>query len=620
MFGQKLFGAKSFVQETIFGRAQNANHPEKTFVPEGRRWTFEELERLIEPSLEGKNLDSHSWYRSFGSYLTNFTAQERADVLVSLAPMADELNSKPTYPPDHTSQIERARHCFDQLLRLKVELRPDQLADYVTLVTSIIRVTISEYQAKPILNEIKAVIARGGFLTTTEITKLSAYASELRKAGDKKYGKPDKKTYIALATTLEKMIGAEQSSLSALLDRSEPADTGYNFDTLPENYDFWCRLFSATATALHDIGADLKKKTKVAWLHDEKAFAVAFPAVGPFTPQFALWNEYEHERFKNFSLFRELLGTPKRLAEPSLFLELCGKRKKFENSVRYFWHSPAIPALEKLGNLERAEDTALLEQLITAKDGTRPIGKWMKATVALVDVIGRKKVERRLHEWLGVFHDPIINRDVFGEAQNCFNVEYIISKCNTTFSDWPKLIEPAAINTAGRALALELASGKRADRFSSTISLDLFKYRIIHAAKKSKMSTALDLYVKAKIMNGPNRGDYNVGFVSWQSASVENEQMLRSCVWLLKEMPDQLTAISTLEKMSLAGACGFQIGRENYRAHTVANAAIASLIDIGTGDAQLALLRLSREIDDASMVATIVKALNQPNSDQTTSS
>jgi hypothetical protein len=72
--------------------------------------------------------------------------------------------------------------------------------------------------------------------------------------------------------------------------------------------------------------------------------------------------------------------------------------------------------------------------------------------------------------------------------------------------------------------------------------------------------------------------------------------------------------------MALASSCGFHSGRENYRSHIVANAAIASLIDIGTTDAHLALLRLSCAIDDASMVATISKALNQPNADQVTSS
>lgn len=620
MFGQKFFGAKSFGQKTIFGRAPTDNHQEKTFVPDGRRLTFEELERLIEPTLEGKKLDSHSWYRAFGSYLTNFTEQERADVMVSLIPLVDELKEKPTYPPDHASQIEHARQCFDQLLHLKIELRPEQLGDYVTLMTSITRVTAAEYRAKPFLAEIKATIARGGFLTSTEITKLTGYASELRKCGDKSRDKPGKKTYLALASTVDKIIGAEQSSLSALLDRSESAETGYSFNTLPENCDFWCKLFAETATGLHEIAADLKSKTKVAWLHDEKAFATAFPAIGPFTPKFQQWNEHEYERFKNFGSFRELLKTRQRLSEPSLYLELRGKRKRFENSVRYFWHSPAIPALEKLGDLERAEDTAMFEQLITVKDGSRPTAKWVKATLALADIIGRKEVERRLHQWLSTFHDPIISRDVFGEGQNCFNVEYIISRCNITFGDWSKIIEPEAIKSAGRALALELASGKRADRFSASVSLDLFKYRIIKNAQKSKMTTALDLYVEAKILNGPNRGDYNAGYLSWQSASVENEQLLRACVWLLPEMPDQLAAIITLEKMALAGSCGFQFNRENYRAHTVANAAIASLVDIGTTDAQLALLRISREIDDASIVATISKALNQPNSDQTASS
>jgi hypothetical protein len=617
MFGQKFFGAKSFGQKTISGRAPADNHQEKTFVPDGRRWTFEELERLIEPSLVDKKLDSHSWYRAFGSYLTNFNEQERADVLVSLVPMIDELKEKPTYPPDQASQIEHARQCFDQLLHLKIELRPVQLGDYVTLMTSITRVTAAEYRAKPFLAEIKASIARGGFLTTTEITKLASYAAELRKRADNEYGKSDKKTYLALASTVDRIIGTEQSSLSALLDRSESAETGYSFDTLPENYDFWCKLFAETATGLHEIAADLiKSKAKVAWLYDERDFAKAFPAIGPFAPKFQQWNEHEHERFKNFSRFCEILKTRKILAEPSLYLELRGTRKKFENSVRYFWHSPAIPALKKLGDLEKTNETALLEKLVTAREGARPTTKWLKATLALVDVIGRKEVERRLHDWLNFFYDPIINRDTFAEGQNCFNVEQIISSYNTKLSEWPKLIAPEAIRTAGRALALDLAS----DKYNTSISLDLFKYRTIQNAQKSKLTTALDIYVEAKILNGPNRGDYNAGFLSWQSASIENEQLLRACVWLLPEMPDQIAAIKTLEKMTLAGSCGFHFNRENYRAQTVANAAIASLIDIGTTDAHLALLRVSRAIDDASMVATISKALNQPNADQVTSS
>jgi hypothetical protein len=256
-------------------------------------------------------------------------------------------------------------------------------------------------------------------------------------------------------------------------------------------------------------------------------------------PQFAQWNDHKREDAKNFSKFREVLRSREKLAEPSLYLELRGKRKSFENSVRYYWNSPAIPALEKLGDLERAEDTAVLEHLISANKATRPTDRWMKATLALIDVVGRKEFERRLHEWLSIFHHPIVNRDIFGDGQNCYNLDYVIDRCNSKFPDWPTLISSDSIKIAGRALALELASGMRWDVFSEAISLKLFRHREIYYAKKPKLSTALDVYPHQRTTNDSIRAGHKSSYIDWQAASAENEQLLKFGFYLRCQISSQ---------------------------------------------------------------------------------
>jgi len=91
---------------------------------------------------------------------------------------------------------------------------------------------------------------------------------------------------------------------------------------------------------------------------------------------------------------------------------------------------------------------------------------------------------------------------------------------------------------------------------------------------------------------------------------MENEQLLRAAIWLLPSLPDTVAAVATLEKTALAAACRMGGGSDAIRSKTAANAAIAALVELDSDMARLALLRLSKQIEDRTINAPILAALN----------
>ena len=64
---------------------------------------------------------------------------------------------------------------------------------------------------------------------------------------------------------------------------------------------------------------------------------------------------------------------------------------------------------------------------------------------------------------------------------------------------------------------------------------------------------------------------------------------------MVAQMPDRAAAISDLEKSTMAAASQLNFGDEGLRSKVIANAAIATLIDMGGSDVDPVLLRLSRQ-------------------------
>jgi len=97
---------------------------------------------------------------------------------------------------------------------------------------------------------------------------------------------------------------------------------------------------------------------------------------------------------------------------------------------------------------------------------------------------------------------------------------------------------------------------------------------------------------------------------SWMSVSVENEDFLRGAVWLVALMPDRLRAIEALEMTALSAATYLRTGEDGMRSKIIANAAIATLINLGGKEIDAPVLRLSKLVEHRTVQAPLLAYLN----------
>jgi hypothetical protein len=375
----------------------------------------------------------------------------------------------------------------------------------------------------------------------------------------------------------------------------------------PADYDFWCALLGATISGLHDIVADVKGKRPPAWMTDATVFATQFPAIGPIAPRFGAWTEGDDASWHNFNALKALGKLKKGLASAEEMLALPARRSAFEPLFRYVWTKKEIPALDVLADLENPAWTAFVEHLLTSRNSPRPTKAWVKDGLALANSIGIEDVERHLQAWLNLFHSPITTPEVLTTATNCHVMDRTALYLSETLPDWPSQIGADQIVAAGRAFAMHLAS-ETSERVARPLSIQMLQHK--DNAYKGRSVTKGLLAIETVSLKNSGGGTYYGSLQSWLKLSLENEQILRGVLWMVAQMPDRAAAISALEMAAMAAASQLNFGDEGLRSKVIANAAIATLIDMGGPDVDPALLRLSRQIENRTINAALFKALN----------
>ncbi|WP_353226690.1 hypothetical protein [Novosphingobium sp.] len=602
-FGRKVFGRKSAGLKLESSPSQSGSD-----------------NRFARPGHEGAiSLDwlQHAFRPVPGFTLRDFVGQmsvaERMELLRALggevALIAAYVGSRGT--PE--TRAEWADQAFDACFRHELRATREDLPALMALITGRERYREDYYQQEvlTLFRLMREAVKDGAFLTTVDQDVLGEYAATLRRHADiRAYDKPRKRKLVTRAEMVEKFAGKEASATALLLERCDGAENPHALQDMPPNHAFWCELLGATVDGLHGILAQLKAKPAPAWLKNEAAFKAAFPPAGPFAPRFGAWADCAWEASRDFADLRTHYGRMKTpLAQGDDYRRLHVVRAEVEPMLRWQWQGKDIPALDALGDLSDPKCTALIEHLICVPNGPRPTAAWLKQAKALADAAGSAQALAQLCSWLSVFHSPLPTPQSLADADNAWLMDRTVRWLNEQRPDWPAVIAQRDMAATGLALAMELASGNCAS-VPAPFRLSLLGYTDHYWDRQS--ATHHKLPVAASVPERPDSPrDYGT-IQSWQKVSLENEQLLRGAIWLMTAMAERQVAIATLEQVALSASARLTMGDDCRRSKVVANAAIASLIHLGEADVAPALMRLIRAIDDRTIKAAAMKALNTP--------
>jgi len=534
--------------------------------------------------------------------ITGLSPEERGAVLVSAATETDCLGR---YWGDPAAPEYWPSRCHDTCLRMEVAVAPEQLPALLTLMVA--NKAYEKYyhgqSFAALLRLIKKAIADGGFLTSADVARLAEFSVMLRAEADKQRDKPKQKALLKRAELIEKLGSVEVSATSLLMERCEGAENPHAPGDAPPNLVFWSSLLAAFAEGLHEIRGAFQAAKVPAWMKSQAAFEAAWPAAGPIAPRFGAWEEGD-DKVRGFAVLRELAKRRGKvhqpLVEPERVRRLPELRALYAPTFRWVWNTPQIPALERLADLERPGWTELLEHLITARMAPRPTATWRKQAVALADAIGRDEVRARLADWLQLFHSPPLNPISLADRTNAEAIGRQVETLNEALPDWPQRIAPEEIPAVGRALAMVAASGAGAD-LSRVLAPNFLECDDHRWEGKSASEGQLRL---------PSQR-WNDKPGNWLQVSLENETLLRGAIWLATEILDRADVIATLEAVALSASARLHLSDGGQRSKVLANAAIATLIDLGGSDVDQAVYRLSQAIPDRTINAALFKALNR---------
>ncbi|WP_447765507.1 hypothetical protein [Sphingopyxis panaciterrae] len=453
-----------------------------------------------------------------------------------------------------------------------------------------------------LLKLIDSTIRQGAYLSSGDCEALAKMATDVRN-DHRSYRKADTKKMIARAEKLEKLAGAEVSSTEFLMQRCEGSDNPWAIATgARANAQFWADLLAETTIALEEIRDGSKSSSNPAWMRSAAAFAAAWPAVGDVVPRFAAWEEGE----KPFATLSQHNGKRSGFADPDAYRRLPATIALAHLHSRYNWKSDQIPGLDILADLENPDWTALVEQLITQRRATRATGAWQKEALARCKPLGIEAVEARLHDWLALFHTPVLDRTVFTAICNGERFASSIDRLEEAHPDWPAR-HAHEVPALGRAVAMAVAS-EREHQLSPALHTQLIR-------------ADDDVYKNTRVTDGilglaeppykPAHGrDTYVSLARSMRVSVENEEFLRGAVWLVALMPDRTRAIDALAKVAQGAATYISTGDDGMRSKIVANAAIATLIAMGGSDIDRPVLHLSKTIENCTINPPLFKHLN----------
>jgi hypothetical protein len=331
-------------------------------------------------------------------------------------------------------------------------------------------------------------------------------------------------------------------------------------------------------------------------------FAASWPAAGPVTPAYGDWMKGA-DNVRDFAVMRELAKKRRKgqqsLVNPNRVRALPGLRALYAPTFAWVWNTAQIPALDILADLERPGWTELLEHLITARMAPRPTAAWRKQAVRLADAAGRDQVAIRLQHWLELFHSPPLDATSFADRMNVDAMDHQVATLNQALPDWPAQIGEGTIAAVGRALAMVAASGGGA-ALPKVFAPNLLESNDNPYDGKRATEGLLRL-------SHPRWRDLPR---DWIRVSLENETLLRGALWLGAEIMDRAAAIAMLEATAMTAAVRLHLGDNSHRSKVVANAAIATLIDLKGSDVDAAVYRLSRAIPDRTINAPLFKAHN----------
>lgn len=536
-------------------------------------------------------------------------ARDRADLLASLAAEAEEMRE---HVPYH-AQVSRAslrEWILDLCVSREIEPEPEHLRPLAVLLCTAHHFT-SRYRSNSALKIIRLLdiaTKKGGHLSPADSAMLDLYAQSRRELAEKERRRADQRKLLEVADAIEKLTGSTRSATSILLDRLEPADAPHSLAPLPDGVDFWAEVLAATAAGLHAIAADLKSRKQPAWMKTREAFDARFPAVGPVTPVFGAWNEGTDT---DFAALRAAIKSKQPIAEAALYRSVRELHASVAPLSLYRWDTPAIPGVERFGDLEDADTLALLEQLVVTKDGPRAPGRWLKATLAVAGRRGPAATQASVLDWLELFHTPCPSDRSIGESWSVEVIADAAERLGEAYPDWPVQVPTDRMATFGEALAMVLASG-------NTLRFPGYPNLFLMGKNYGSETHALAPYSIAQ-RDRAGHSRYGFGQFETLTPSLENEAFTRAVVWLLPHLPDRAAAIDALERTALAGVAmkGSQ-GNGQRRAKPVTFAAVAGLQLIGTPEAMLALNRLLGAIEERSVTNAIRAALTRD--DQPTSS
>ena len=178
-----------------------------------------------------------------------------------------------------------------------------------------------------------------------------------------------------------------------------------------------------------------------------------------------------------------------------------------------------------------------------------------------------------------------------------------IDRLERAHPDWPQR-HAHEVPALGRAVAIAVASGPDhglCDDFRPQL------VRFDDHIYKNRSATTGVLGMPSPSYRG---GSFYETLAGWMRLSLENEEFLRGAVWLAALMPDRPRAITALELTALAAATYTTTGDDAMRSKVIANAAIATLLDMGGPEIDAAVLRLSKGVEHQTIRAPLMDYLN----------
>ena len=601
------FGRKRPAQVGGFGRkglgAPPSDQPSKGRIFGARRTArdstpFDAYFSEAERHARGSSYPASGCYKA----LEYLTPEERGDLLADLAERPGIYDG---YQKGKSPQEMIAHYTLQSIWRTEIAVRDNHLGALLTLL-----IGNKSYRDRPyferevatLLKLIGSSITQGAYLSSGDCEALAAMATEIRSRHLS--SKADIKKMIKRAEKLEKLAGVKVSATEFLMQRCEGADNPYGAaDISRPNAQFWADLFAETTMALEEIRLATKGAASPKWARSEAAFNAEWPPCGDVLPSFDAWKAGD----RPVKPLVEHNGKRNGWAEAAAYRDLPDAIPLAVAHSRFCWNSDQIPRLDVLADLENPDWTALVEHLITQRRATKATKTWRKEALALCKPLGLETVEARLHDWLTLFHTPALDRQVYSTLCNGERFAFAVDRLEAARPQWADR-HAHDIPALGRAIAIVAATGGTND-----VPFDFHPGLVRLDDRRYKNNSATDGVLglrRPDYKNTDTRTRYE-SLSSWMRLSVENEEFLRGVVWLAALMPDRARAILALEHVAQTAATNVDIGDDYMRSKIIANAAVATLIDMGGDDIQPAVLRLSKAIQHQTVRAPLLACLTK---------